>query len=114
MSAGRLPDDEVVLTPSSSGEQAPVARSHEDAPLLDQAVAQDFTRRWSEVQVRFVDDPRGAVRDADALVSDLLEALAARFRLHPGGGPDGREPGTEDLRLALQSYRSFFQRLLDT
>jgi hypothetical protein len=114
MSAGRLPEDEVVLAPSSSGEQTPGERPVERAPLLDEAVAQDFTRRWSDVQVRFVDDPQGAVREADALVHDLLQALAARFRLHPGGLQDGREPGTEDLRLALQSYRSFFQRLLDT
>jgi hypothetical protein len=89
-----------------------------DVPLLDEATADPFARRWSEVQARFVDDPRQAVRDADGLVAELMQALAERFAQHKGGLEEqwtsGSEPDTESLRLALQQYRSFFDRLLRT
>ncbi len=90
----------------------------QDAPLLDDREADDFLARWSEVQGRFVDDPQGAVRDGDSLVAELMQALAARFSDHKGRLEEqwqrGSEPETEELRLALQQYRSFFQRLLST
>ena len=116
MSAER---DDVVLRPASPGEQAPMSEPRGDqAPLLDDALAERFAQRWSDVQARFVDDPKTAVNDADALVTDLLQALAAQFGVHVRGLEQqwqrGGEPRTEDLRLALQSYRSLFQRLLHT
>lgn len=87
-------------------------------PLLDDAEADGFLARWSEVQSRFVDDPQAAVRDGDGLVAELMQALARRFSERKGDLEEqwnrGGEPETEDLRLALQSYRSFFQRLLST
>lgn len=90
----------------------------DDVPLLDDSVADDFLGRWSEVQTRFVDDPRGAVRDGDSLVAELMQVLAQRFSQYKSDLEDrwqqGDEPETEDLRLALQQYRSFFQRLLST
>lgn len=86
--------------------------------LLDDAVAARFLERWADVQTRFVDDPQAAVRDGDALVAELMQTLAQRFSQHKSGLEEqwqsGREPGTEELRLALQQYRSFFQRLLST
>ena len=61
---------------------------------------------------------KGAVRDGDSLVAELMQALAARFSDHKGRLEEqwqrGSEPETEELRLALQQYRSFFQRLLST
>ena len=97
--------------------QAATARSA-DAPLLDPADADAFLGRWRDVQARFVDDPQGAVRDGDSLVAELMQALAQRFSLHKGQLEEqwqrGGEPETEELRLALQQYRSFFQRLLAT
>jgi hypothetical protein len=93
-------------------------RRNDNAPLLDDSEAEDFLRRWSEVQTRFVDDPRGAVLDGDSLVAELVQALASRFSQHKSGLEEqwsrGGEPSTEELRLALQQYRSFFQRLLAT
>jgi sirohydrochlorin ferrochelatase len=70
----------------------------------------------TEIQVRFVDEPRGAVEDADALVATVMQRLAEGFasereRLE---AQRGRGISTEDLRVALQRYRSFFQRLLAT
>src|ERR671932_748571 len=86
------------------------------APLL--ADAEGFQARWEEIQVRFVDEPRGAVEDADALVATVMQRLADGFarereRLEAQWGR-GEDISTEDLRVALQRYRSFFQRLLST
>jgi hypothetical protein len=70
------------------------------------------------IQTRFVDDPQAAVRDGDALVAELTQALAQRFSQYKHDLEDqwqrGTEPETETLRVALQQYRSFFQRLLAT
>ena len=87
-------------------------------PLLAQDVSTTFQRRWEEVQTRFVDEPRGAVEDADGLVASLMQQLAEGFaqereRLEAQWGR-GEDISTEDLRIALQRYRSFFQRLLST
>jgi len=86
------------------------------APLL--ADSEGFQSRWEEIQVRFVDEPRGAVEDADALVATVMQRLAESFaqereRLEAQWGR-GEDISTEDLRVALQRYRSFFQRLLST
>ncbi len=98
------------------GGAAPVAER--DVPVVDDSTADAFSQRWTDVQARFVDDPRAAVRDADALVAELMQTLAERFAQHKGGLEDqwnqGGEPDTESLRLALQQYRSFFDRLLST
>lgn len=99
-------------------ESAPEAASDADAdvPLLDGAAADGFLERWREVQTRFVDDPQGAVRDGDSLVAELMQSLAERFSQHKHDLEEkwqrGADPGTEELRLALRQYRSFFQRLL--
>jgi hypothetical protein len=84
-------------------------------PLVPGDAAVDFRARWEVIQQGFVDDPRSSVTDADALVGDLLERLSSTFdQQHQElerQWSDG-EPSTEDLRAALQRYRSFFQRLL--
>jgi hypothetical protein len=86
------------------------------APLMAKGEATGFRDRWQDVQVDFVDDPRVAVERADALVAELMQQLAREFtrerdaleKQWSGGG----QASTEDLRLALQRYRSFFSRLL--
>jgi hypothetical protein len=86
------------------------------APLLEGA--DEFQTRWEEIQVRFVDEPRGAVEDADALVATVMQRLAEGFASEREGleaqWGRGEDISTEDLRVALQRYRSFFQRLLAT
>ena len=119
MADGRLSTDDLVLRPGDPDPRtAPHDGSPRELPLLDEAQSEQFLQRWDEVQTRFVDDPRAALRDGDALVAELLQALAARFAEHKDGIESrwlgGGEPTTEDLRQALQSYRSFFQRLLAT
>jgi len=88
----------------------------EAAPLLPPASEERFRATWEEVQVGFVDEPRQAVQRADELVAELMQELAQGFAqerstLEAEWGR-GEDVSTEDLRVALQRYRSFFQRLL--
>lgn len=75
-----------------------------------------FRERWQHVQSRFVDDPRGAVADADALVSDVTKSLASRFADQKTTleqqWSKGDDAETEDLRQTMQRYRTLFERLL--
>jgi hypothetical protein len=85
-------------------------------PLLPDDQIERFTTRWQEIQASFVDQPRDSVEQADALVADLMQRLAASFsnereRLE-AQWDRGNDVSTEDLRVALTRYRSFFDRLL--
>ena len=78
--------------------------------------AERFKARWRELQIAFVDEPRSAVQNADELVAEVMQTLAGMFaankqELEGQWRRDG-EVETEDLRLALQKYRSFFDQLL--
>lgn len=84
--------------------------------LFTEDDASDYQARWQEIQADFVDDPRQAVEQGDALVAELMQRLAETFAKERAGlerqWDSGDEVSTEDLRLALQRYRSFFGRLL--
>ena len=86
------------------------------APLFPNNELEDLRNRWSAVQTAFVDEPRSAVEQADGLVASAMKRLAEVFaeersRLEQQWDR-GDNVSTEDLRIALQRYRSFFQRLL--
>ena len=87
-----------------------------DTPLLAQEVVTQLQSQWTEIQAGFVDEPRQAVERADGLVADAIKRLAETFaneRAQLEGQWDrGGDVSTEDLRQALQRYRSFFSRLL--
>jgi uncharacterized glyoxalase superfamily metalloenzyme YdcJ len=93
-------------------------RHDEPAPerLLPDDFVQDLRSRWDRIQTGFVDEPRRSVEQADELVAQAIKRLAEGFageRSNLEGQWDrGDNVSTEDLRLALQKYRSFFQRLL--
>jgi hypothetical protein len=104
------PRDEV--TPETAAEP----RAEDDGPLLPESQGAELQTRWEAIQVRFVDDPRNAVEEADALVASTMQQLAdgfasAREDLERQWSR-GEDISTEDLRVALQRYRSFFKRLL--
>jgi hypothetical protein len=88
----------------------------EDTALLPEEQGTEFQGRWESIQTRFVDDPRNAVENADALVTELMQRLADGFAREreqlEGQWSRGEDVSTEDLRVALQRYRSFFRRLL--
>ena len=115
--------------PARAGNAAEVSRTEPGAvptrirPADDRAAAlfrpeeaESFRSQWNKIQAGFVDEPRPSVEQADALVASVMKRLAESFakereRLESqwhGGG----DVSTEDLRVALQRYRSFFTRLL--
>lgn len=86
------------------------------APLFSSDEAKEFRARWDSIQGGFVDEPRRSVAQADSLVAGAMKRLAEMFadeRAKLDGQWDrGDSVSTEDLRLALRCYRSFFGRLL--
>jgi hypothetical protein len=113
----RDPDAAATDTGARDRDTGATGGTDEDAgQLLDES--DEYQRRWEQIQGRFVDEPRGAVEDADALVATVMQRLAEGFavereRLEAQWGR-GEDISTEDLRVALMRYRSFFQRLLST
>lgn len=92
------------------------AASDQPTALFSESEIGDFRSRWSGIQTGFVDEPRRAVEDADNLVASLMKKLAEGFANERAGlehqWDRGDNVSTEDLRIALQRYRSFFDRLL--
>lgn len=86
------------------------------APLLTEDEAGDLRRHWEQIQGGFVDEPRRAVEEADQLVAAAMKRLAEVFASErsqlEGQWDRGDDVSTEDLRIALRRYRSFFERLL--
>jgi hypothetical protein len=104
---------DVTEAPAEEGRQD---AADDDPALLPDDQGAEFQGRWESIQVTFVDDPRDAVENADALVAELMQHLADGFarereRLE-GQWSRGEDVSTEDLRVVLQRYRSFFRRLL--
>jgi hypothetical protein len=105
---------------SSAARNSPSASPNMDAgerlaALFTPDVAQDFRSRWDAAQIGFVDDPRRAVQQADELVAEVMKSLAQSFadeRRQLEAQMTSESASTENLRVALQRYRSFFQRLL--
>ena len=85
-------------------------------PMFAGAEAAGYRTQWDAIQTGFVDEPRRAVQEADALVALVTKRLSEVFTnertsLERQWG-EGDEISTEDLRVALRRYRSFFERLL--
>jgi hypothetical protein len=101
---------------SSAGAATAPAMAETATPLLSPEEAKDFRARWDAIQVSFVDEPRRAVQEADGLVAVTTKRLAETFAAErtklDAQWERGENVSTEDLRLALRRYRSFFGRLL--
>lgn len=115
--------DEMIILPAPEGETiphpapaAPIAASPAVVPLLTHEDSEHFRTHWNEVQGKFVDDPRAAVQEADALVTEVIDQIAQMFAKEhsslEGQWKQGNDVSTEELRKALQRYRSFFNRLV--
>jgi len=86
------------------------------AELLPKDELERMRDHWRSIQTNFVDEPQKAVEEADHLVADTVRRLAESFA-HARSTLEeqwsrGKDVSTEDLRLALRRYRSFFDRLL--
>jgi hypothetical protein len=103
-------------------------------PLSPQA-RERYTQRWQATQTKFVDDPSGAVIEADGLVQQVMKErgyptddfeqraadisvdhpdLVERYRTAHGiaqSNERGRAT-TEDLRQSVRHYRALFEELL--
>jgi hypothetical protein len=101
-------------TRQQAGTAAPSGEALE--PLFTPEVAETYRSQWITIQSGFVDDPRQAVRSGDELVAQMMSNLADTFaqerhRVEAQLDSAG-EGSTEDLRVTLRRYRSFFERLL--
>jgi hypothetical protein len=92
------------------------AGTSDDQDLFRDDELQGFRSRWDQVQGTFVDEPRESVQKADELVSDLVDRLTSGFAETRSGLEEqwnkGEDASTEDLRVELTRYRTFFNRLL--
>lgn len=86
------------------------------ALLFDKDASEKFRNRWLAIQSKFVDDPNDSVKQADQLVLEVIDNMTKSFANRRGTlekqWNGGETASTEDLRIALQHYRSFFERLL--
>jgi hypothetical protein len=111
-------DDAVPVesTPAPSMPSAQNLAAAQPTPLLVADETHTFRSRWDSIQTGFVDEPRHSVEQADSLVAEVMKRLAETFAEErsklEGQWSRGDNVSTEDLRLALQRYRSFFDRLL--
>jgi hypothetical protein len=117
--AGRFERDEDARDQPTEGAQTSIAAADGGDQSPDLFAREDnaeFQHRWEAIQTGFVDEPRRTVEEADELVAQVMKHLAQGFaaereRLEQQWGR-GEDVSTEDLRIALQRYRGFFQRLL--
>ena len=105
--------------PADPGRESGVienANANGATPLFPTGELDGLRTRWKEVQTAFVDEPRKAVEQADGLVASAMKRLAEVFAEERSKlekqWDRGDSVSTEDLRVALQRYRSFFDRLL--
>jgi len=105
--------------PNEADRPHEAAESREGAaqtPLFSGPEADRFRAEWDAIQIAFVDEPRRSVERGDELVAQTIKRLAEIFaeertRLEASWSR-GEQVSTENLRVALQRYRSFFGRLL--
>jgi len=98
------------------GTTTPSRAATEHTQLFAREDTERFRSDWQQIQTGFVDEPRKAVEGADQLVGRTITRLAEGFAQERSKLEEqwsrGDDVSTEDLRLALQRYRSFFDRLL--
>ena len=101
---------------SAQRPQSTDSKTLEAPPLFPDHELPELRTKWDSIQAGFVDQPRKAVEEADSLVASTMKRLAEVFAEErsklEGQWDRGDDVSTEDLRVALQRYRSFFHRLL--
>ncbi|WDZ84978.1 hypothetical protein [Micromonospora cathayae] len=111
--AGSGSDTDTLTAAGTTGSTS--AALAEPATLFDAGTAQGFRDRWRDVQLRFVDDPKAAAGQAQGLVEEAIQALAAALAAQKNeisGWQDAGSADTEQLRQAVRGYRDFLDRVL--
>ena len=115
--------DESLKEKESRGEPIPI-RTGEPPPqvpqtpqgVLSKQQADELRERWNTIQTAFIDEPRRSVKDADALVASATKQITDAFANQRSElekqWSRGDQVSTEELRITLQQYRTFFSRLL--
>jgi hypothetical protein len=111
--AGRT---EIADLPPAHDDVAEIAEDDGDRPLFPAQQCSALEKEWQAIQANFVDSPRDSVKQADSLVTKTIDTLAGSFGDMRGSlertWEKNGEVSTEELRMAMQNYRSFFRRLL--
>jgi hypothetical protein len=114
-------------------------RQHDELDIrpLSPESRERYLRRWQSTQSRFVDDPKGAVAEADRLVQEVMQErgyptkdfdrrvadisvahpnLVEKYRTADGiaRASERGEASTEDMRHSVRHYRALFAELLET
>ena len=114
--AQKQPDGPTLVKAPEAETLDTAAAVSEPMPLFSESEMGDFRSQWGHIQTGFVDEPRRTVEDADKLVAAVMQRLAEGFANERSGlekqWDSGDNVSTEDLRVALQRYRSLFDRLL--
>ena len=112
-----MEDDRIAERPDTRAQTPAPDAAPPRSALLEANESDRFHGRWREIQTHFVDAPQEAVQDADTLVAELMQHLAETFANERATLEQqwvrGEDVSTEDLRVALTRYRSFFERLLE-
>lgn len=102
---------------TSQAAAKPAPSMQKPEALFEEEDAKKFRSRWLAIQSKFVDDPRASVKQADDLVADVIKSITMNFSNRRVGlekqWNSGENISTEDLRVAVQRYRSFFDGLLN-
>ena len=96
--------------------QREVLPQNRGTAFIKQNQVEALQSRWQTIQMEFVDKPKGTVAKADQLIEEVIDRLEQlltqkRDELKQEWGRSD-EPTTEELRLALQHYRTFLNQLL--
>ncbi len=114
--ANRMSTADLAAGAAGRAREEHAAGTTRGAPLLPKDYVEELRSQWTDIQAGFVDRPRESVEGADTLVAGVMQRLAETFANERSGleaqWSQGGNASTEDLRLALQHYRSFFDRLL--
>ncbi len=91
--------------------------ANQGLPWLAHDEIDELRSHWTSIQAQFVDQPCTAIEQADALVADAIERIQKLFTDRQNQLRDRwmqrDDASTEELRLALQEYRSFLNNILD-
>jgi len=118
----REEDAQIVAEPPVGRQSRPAGdrlpdRADTETMWGNESEIREFRFRWGSIQTAFVDEPRQAVRQADQLVQSVIKELADRFThereelVHQWDRGDN--VSTEDLRVSMQRYRTYLDRLLE-